>query len=86
MPNNSVEVHKYKVQPQHQNLKYLQKKMPRRIKMLFFSILLTMYLNCIILKTGGPDRMAIDPDLLGEGVEIVKGSIGIDKIFNFLAQ
>jgi hypothetical protein len=44
-----------------------------------------MYLNCIVLKTGDPNRMAIDSDLLGEGVDFVKENIGIDKIFNLLA-
>jgi hypothetical protein len=35
-----------------------------------FSILLTMTLNLFILVTADPERMAFNPDFLGEGVKI----------------
>jgi hypothetical protein len=50
-----------------------------------FSVLLTITLNCFTLETGDPDRMVINPDLLGEGVKIVQGGVLINKFFNFFS-
>ncbi len=45
-----------------------------------------MTLNWFILKTGDPERTAINPDLLGEGVKIDWGSIILNQIFDLFAQ
>ena len=45
-----------------------------------------MHLNCFVLETGDSDRMPINPDLLGEGMEIVQGGVIINKIFNLFAR
>ncbi len=45
-----------------------------------------MTLNLIILVTGNPERMAFDPDLLGEGVKIERGSDILNQIFNLFAR
>jgi hypothetical protein len=41
-----------------------------------------MTLNLFIFVTGDPERMAFDPDLLGEGVKIEQGSNILNQIFN----
>ncbi len=51
-----------------------------------FSIPLTMTENLFILVTGDPERMAFDPDLLGEGVKIEQGSNKLNQIFNLFAR
>ncbi len=44
-------------------------------------------LNPLPFPLGDPNRMAINPDLLGEeGVEIVRGGVIINKIFNLFAR
>jgi hypothetical protein len=51
-----------------------------------FSILLTMTSNLFFLVTGDPWRTAFDPDLLGEGVKIERGSNILNQIFNLFAK
>ncbi len=45
-----------------------------------------MTLNWLILETGDPERMVINPDLLGEGVKIVWGGVILNQIFDLFAQ
>jgi hypothetical protein len=49
------------------------------VRMFYFSIILIMTFKCFILGTGDPNRMAINPDFLGEGVKIVQGGVTINK-------
>jgi hypothetical protein len=47
------------------------------------STLLTMTYNFFFLITGDPGRETLDPDLLGEMVEIEQDSNLLNQIFNF---
>ncbi len=49
-------------------------------------ILLTMTYNLLFLVTGDPGRMAFDPDLLGERVQIEQGNNIRNQIFNLFAR
>jgi hypothetical protein len=54
------------------------------IEALMSTMLLAICLNFIFLNTRDPTRNTTNPDLLGEGVKIVCGSIRLGKTFIFL--